>query len=94
MRITASLTASCAFCIDMNSYQADRAGVSEAELSALQAGTEARVPTFTERERTTAIAYARAVSGTPLVFDEGLAQRLRRDFDEREIVILATTAAQ
>lgn len=93
VRVTASLTTSCAFCVDMNSYQADRAGVSEVELRALQAGTEDRVSSLTTRERT-AIAYARAISATPLVFDADLTQRLRRDFDEREIVILATTAAQ
>ena len=93
VRVAASLTASCAFCVDMNSYRAGDAGVSDAELRALQEGTEEGVATLTERERT-AIAYARAISSTPLTFDERLTQRLRDQFVEREIVILATTAAQ
>lgn len=93
VRVTASLTASCAFCVDMNSYQAAEAGVSDAEVRALQRGQESDLGTLSPRERT-AIAYARAISSTPLVFDDELTVALTRDFDEREIVILATTAAQ
>ncbi len=93
VRVTASLTASCPFCVDMNSFEAKEAGVAEAELRALQQGTEGDLATFTPRERT-AIAYARAVSSTPLVFDDGLRADLTRLFSEREIVILSTTAAQ
>lgn len=93
VRVTASLTASCAFCVDMNSYQAAEAGVTDAELRALQLGEEQALTTLSSREQT-AIAYARAISSTPLVFDHNLTTALTRDFDEREIVILATTAAQ
>jgi len=92
VRITASLTASCAFCVDMNSFEAAQSGVTDAELAALQAGAEDDLP-LTPRERT-AIAYARAISATPLVFDEPLLSSLAELFSEREIVILATTAAQ
>ncbi len=93
VRVTASLTASCPFCVDMNSHEAARAGVTEAELRALQRGTEDQLTTLTPRERT-AIAYARAISATPLEFEDDLKARLTDHFDEREIVILATTAAQ
>lgn len=93
VRVTASLTASCAFCVDMNSFRAAEAGVTEDELTALQQGTEDDLVTLSERERA-AIAYARAISSTPLVFDDALTSALSRHFTEREIVILATTAAQ
>jgi AhpD family alkylhydroperoxidase len=93
VRVTASLTASCPFCVDMNSFQSAAAGVSAAELAALQRGAEDTLATFTPRERA-AIAYARAISSTPLVFDDDLRAELTRLFSEREIVILATTAAQ
>jgi len=93
VRVTASLTASCAFCVDMNSFEAGKAGVTDAELAALQNGTEDAVASFDARERL-AIAYARAISATPLVFDESLQSGLVELFDEREVVILATTAAQ
>jgi AhpD family alkylhydroperoxidase len=92
VRVTASLTASCPFCVDMNSFEAAQAGVTDAELAALQAGAEDSIP-LTPRERT-AIAYARAISATPLVFDEPLQSQLSQLFSEREVVILATTAAQ
>ena len=93
VRVTASLTASCAFCVDMNSFGAAAAGVGEAELVALQRGTEDSVATFDPKERA-AIAYARAISSTPLDFDEGLKAQVAELFNEREIVVLATTAAQ
>lgn len=92
VRVTASLTASCPFCVDMNSFEAVQAGVTDAEIAALQAGAEGSL-TLTPREQT-AIEYARAISATPLVFDESLRSRLSKLFSEREIVILATTAAQ
>lgn len=93
VRVTASLTASCPFCIDMNSFESAAAGVTDAELHALRRGTEDEVSTFTPRERT-AIAYARAISSTPLRFPAPLTARLTELFSERDIVILATTAAQ
>lgn len=93
VRVTASLTASCPFCVDMNSFESAASGVSDAELRALQQGTEDALTTLTPRDRA-AIAYARAISSTPLILDQGLWADLARLFTEREIVILATTAAQ
>ena len=93
VRVAASVTASCPFCVDMNSFEADAAGVTEAELRALQRSEEDAVATFTPRERA-AIAYARAISRTPLAFEPDLQSDLVALFTEREIVILATTAAQ
>jgi AhpD family alkylhydroperoxidase len=93
VRVTASLTASCPFCVDMNSFEAEAAGVDSAELRALREGEENELATLTPRERA-AIAYARAISSTPLVFDESLRAELTELFTEREIVIIATTAAQ
>lgn len=60
---------------------------------ALQRGTEDDLVTLSEQART-AMAYARAISSTPPLFDEGLIEARRHRFTEREIVILATTAAQ
>ena len=93
VRVTASLTASCPFCVDMNSFGAEAAAVADAELRALQRGDEDELVSLTPRERV-AIAYARAISSTPLVFDDDLRAELTRLFSEREVVIIATTAAQ
>lgn len=92
VRITASVTAHCAFCVDMNTFEHDRAGLSDEELVALTADVT-KVSSFTHKERL-AIEYARRISATPLVFPEELMDALRASFSERELVILATTAAQ
>jgi len=84
VRVTASLTASCPFCVDMNSFEAEAAGVAGAELRALQLGEEDGLASLTPR----------AISTTPLVFDDDLRAELTRLFSEREIVVIATTAAQ
>ena len=93
VRVTASITANCEFCVDMNSYDHDRAGLSDAELAALSGGDVYRTKTFTAAERL-AIEYTRRISSTPLVFPEELMSELREEFSERELVILASTAAQ
>ncbi len=69
VRITASITANCAFCVDMNGFEYDRVGITDVD-------------------------YARRISRSPLVFPEELTTALRAAFTERELVILATTAAQ
>jgi AhpD family alkylhydroperoxidase len=92
VRITASITANCAFCVDMNSYAHDRAGLTDEELASLS-GDIAGIASFTEAERL-AVEYARRISSTPLVFPAELMANLRDTFSERDLVILATTAAQ
>jgi alkylhydroperoxidase family enzyme len=94
MRIQASYAAACAFCIDMNSFQYEQKHISEEELMVLQ-GRKAidEVTTFTEREQL-AIHYAKLISQTPLLFPRDFIENLKRNFNEREIVILASTAAQ
>src|SRR5512140_165134 len=51
VRVTAALTASCPFCVDMNSFEAAAAGVADADLRALQRGTEDELTTLTPRDR-------------------------------------------
>jgi alkylhydroperoxidase family enzyme len=94
VRMSASFAAACPFCIDMNSYEHAASGISADEVRAMrgQLGLE-DIPTFSARERL-AIQYARLVSQTPLKFHPEFIDQLKAHFDEREIVILATTAAQ
>jgi len=49
--------------------------------------------TFSTREKI-ALEYARLISATPLSFPAEFIESLKQNFDEREIVILASTAAQ
>jgi alkylhydroperoxidase family enzyme len=94
VRIQASYAAACTFCIDMNSFQYDETHITKDELMVLQGRkTQDEVQTFSEREKL-AIQYAKLVSQTPLQFPRSFIEELKRCFNEREIVILASTAAQ
>jgi alkylhydroperoxidase family enzyme len=94
VRMQASFAAACPFCIDMNSFQYEEQNISQAELHVLQ-GMEAveNVKTFSEREKL-AIQYAHLVSQTPLRFPPEIIEQIKQNFTEREMVILASTAAQ
>jgi alkylhydroperoxidase family enzyme len=94
VRIQASFAAACSFCIDMNSYQFEETNISKDELMVLQGRkTIEEVNTFSDRERL-AIQYAKLISQSPLQFPHPFIEELKRLFNEREIVILASTAAQ
>lgn len=94
VRIQASFAAACPFCSDMNSYQFEEKQITKDELMVLQGRKKVEdVTTFSDRERL-AIDYAKLVSQTPLQFPREFIEELKRHFNEREIVILASTAAQ
>jgi AhpD family alkylhydroperoxidase len=94
VRVAASFAAACPFCIDMNSYDFHSVGITEDEMLALRGKLELdSVSTFSARERL-AIQYSRLVSQTPLKFYPDFIEQVKSNFNEREIVILASTAAQ
>jgi alkylhydroperoxidase family enzyme len=78
----------------MNSFQADETGISREELLALQEKSEFNeMDSFSDREKL-AIRYTRMISSTPLKFPRDFIEELKSQFNEREVVILASTAAQ
>ena len=94
VRLQASFSASCPFCIDMNSFEFEKQGITMEELAALQGAKNfTEVATFSKREKL-AIEYARYISRSPLAFPGEFINELKNNFKEREIVILASTAAQ
>lgn len=94
VRLKASFSVACPFCIDMNSYDFGQFGISTQELAALQGQVDFdSVKTFSLRELL-AMEYAALISRTPLIFPPDFVSRLKAGFSEREIVILASTAAQ
>ena len=94
VRLQSSYSVACPFCIDMNSYDYTDYGITQAELIALEGHAEiGSVKTFSAREKV-AIEYARLISSVPLAFPADLIEKLKDNFTEREIVILASTAAQ
>jgi alkylhydroperoxidase family enzyme len=93
VRMAVSFTASCPFCIGLNS-QGWETMLTASELSALQGNARlADVPSISDAEHL-AIEYARLISATPLVLTPAIGERMRNTFSEREIVVLATTSAQ
>jgi len=94
VRLRTSFFLACPFCMDMNVYDYEQFGITARELSAVQGNTApADVDTFSFRE-IMAMDYAVLISGTPLQFPQDFINRLKDCFTEREIVILASTAAQ
>ncbi len=93
VRLQTSFAISCPFCIDMNALDYKKYNISDDEILALQKGNSSEVETFSEREKI-ALEYARSAVQTPISFKESLIERLKENFTEREIVILASTIAQ
>lgn len=94
VRMQASFSSSCPFCIDMNSFESEKQGITMEELTALRGAKNfTEVATFSKREKL-AIEYARYISRSPLAFPGEFINELKKNFKEREIVILASTAAQ
>ncbi len=94
VRLSAAFTAACPFCIDMNSAEYRETGISDAEWLALQRRIDPEtIATFSLREKL-AVRYARLISSTPLQFPSELIAEIAVRFTEREVVILASTAAQ
>ena len=94
IRMTASFAAACPFCIDMNSFEYQECGISDEEAEALRLHADPEsVSTFSEHERL-AIVYSRLISQTPLSFPPDVVERVKSAFNEREMVILSSTAAQ
>lgn len=92
IRMTASYAVACPFCVDMNSYEYRKHGISDEEAEALRGDNE-KVESFSEREKL-AITYTRLISNTPLKFQPEMVEKMKAAFSEREFVILVSTAAQ
>jgi alkylhydroperoxidase family enzyme len=94
IRLRTSFSVSCPFCIDMNSYDYDKFGITPEEFAALQGKIDiAMIKTFSVRE-IIAMEYAVLISRAPLLFPQDFVDKLKANFTEREIVIMAGTAAQ
>lgn len=91
-RVAASVAVGCPFCSDMNVAAARRRGLSPDEIASLDAGHEG-IASFSPREAI-ALRYARALSSTPVVLSDDLAQALVDGFAPRERVVLAIAIAQ
>lgn len=92
VRMAVSFTVECPFCVGLNSEGWERL-LSPDELRVVQGLAPLEGSTLTGLERV-AVEYARLASATPLSFAPEFVARLTAQFSEREIVVLASTAAQ
>ncbi len=93
VRMTVSSAVECPFCIGFNGRDWERR-LTEPELDVVQGRREpGEVATLSDAERLT-IEYVRAISATPVVVPRELGERMAAEFTERELVVIATTAAQ
>jgi alkylhydroperoxidase family enzyme len=94
VRLQTSFSVACPFCIDMNYHDYTDYAITRDELLFLQnrVGIE-EVKTFSLREKL-AMEYARIISSIPLIFPSAFIEKMKANFTEREIVILASTTAQ
>jgi len=94
IRIQSSMSVACPFCIDMNSFEYEKSGISEEEIQVLTGRANFdQVNSFSTRE-ILAIEYAKLISQTPVNIPIEFMGKVKSEFTEREIVILATTVAQ
>ena len=76
----------CRYCLDIGSWIGLKNGLELEDLSALDEFESS--PRFSEAERA-AIGFAVAMSRTPVEVDDALFERLRRSYDDEQIVELA-----
>lgn len=94
IRIQSSICVACPFCVDMNSFEYEKDGITIEEMQGLE-GSKAlsEIHSFSKKERLV-VEYAKIISGTPVEVPMELIAALKEEFTEREIVILSSTAAQ
>ncbi len=92
IRVQVSIMAACPFCIDMNSFEYEEAGLTRDEIDALK-DHDYNYHSFSEQEKVI-IEYVHCVTSTPVIISEELVNKLHNHFSERGIVIIASTIAQ
>lgn len=94
VRIQASLTVSCPFCIDMNTFGYQKDDITDEEIEVLRGRKSVtEVNSFSEKELIV-LDYVKHLCASPINMPNEVATRLIQNFSEREIVILASTVAQ
>jgi len=94
VRIQASISVACPFCVDMNSFEYEKEGITQEEILGLTGDLPLMdIPTYSRQEKL-AIEYTKIISSTPVEVPMAFMEEMKQAFSEREIVILASTIAQ
>lgn len=92
IRVQVSVMIACPFCIDMNAFEFDKAGLTIDEVNAIRNG-DYKFHSFSEKEQLI-MEYVNIVTKTPVIIPEETVANLHKHFSERGIVIIASTIAQ
>lgn len=92
IRVQVSVMIACPFCIDMNAFEFDKAGLTIDEVNAIRNG-DYKFHSFSEKEQLV-MEYVNLVTKTPVIIPEEMVTNLHKHFSERGIVIIASTIAQ
>lgn len=92
IRVQVSVMIACPFCIDMNAFEFDKAGLNIDEINAIRNG-DYKFHSFSEKEQLI-MEYVSLVTKTPVMIPEEMVKNLHNHFSERGIVIIASTIAQ
>ena len=94
IRLQVSFNASCAFCYDMNVVDYEKAGLTTAEVEALQRKTAPQKISSLSPAEQAALQLAREVTATPIAVQSQTAAAVLAHFNEREYLLIAATCAQ
>lgn len=93
IRVQVSVLVACPFCIDMNAFEYEKANLTREEVESLQHHRAKDCASFSPKEQIL-IEYVNLVSATPIMIPKEMITRLKEQFSDRAIVIIATTIAQ
>lgn len=88
--LRSAMLAGCEYCVDIGSALGRRSGISDDELRDLISWRES--PRFSELDKLV-LAYAEAMTRTPVEVPDELFERLRAQFDEAQLVELTSAIA-
>ena len=92
IRVQVSVMVACPFCIDMNAFEFDKAGLNIDEVNAIRIG-DYKFHSFSEKEQLV-MEYVNIVTKTPVIIPEEIVNNMQKHFSERGIIIIASTIAQ
>ena len=92
IRVQVSSMIACPFCIDMNAFEYDKAGLTKEEIEAIRDGNY-NYTSFSDKEKII-MEYVAMVTNTPVIITKDMVDKLHNNFTERGIVIINSTVAQ
>ncbi|MBL8020797.1 MAG: hypothetical protein JNM27_14095 [Leptospirales bacterium] len=92
IRLSVSFTVSCPWCVQMNSASLKKNRITEEELRFLNGSGPQPVSILAGEA--IAIEYARQVSCTPVQVSADVAENMKANYSEKEMVMISWTAAQ